>query len=120
MRKARTPLFLAALVMILGSVSLAASGIEVLSVIPVGEGYLVDSITHDAPAGSHMEAVMYVGGFPVVVDCAPIAPDCGHSVVHFPHNWTYNVLVARGPSGAVLYSMPVSTGVGVEGILEAD
>ena len=115
MRKARTPLFLTVLVLALGSVALAASGIEVLQMIPVGEGVLVESITHDAPAGSHMEAVMYVGPFPIVVDCAPIHPVTGFSVVHFPHAWAHNVLIARGPNGEELARYePIE----VDGLLE--
>jgi hypothetical protein len=116
MRKARTPLFLAALVLIAGSAAFAAQqGIEVLQIIPVGEGCLVESITNDAPAGSYMEAVMYVGAFPIVVDCAPIDA-AGFSVVHFPHAWTHNVLVARGPNGEVLQSRSIKIG----GIVEID
>ena len=121
MRKARTPLFMAALVLIAGSAAFAAmSGIEVLDIIQVGEGCLVESITHDAPAGSYMEAVMYVGAFPIVVDTAPIHPTTGFSVVHFPHAWADNWLVARAPNGEMLYSMPADTGVSVEGLLEAE
>ena len=122
MRKARTPLFLTAMVLILGSVALAAAGIEVLSITPVGDGYLVESLTHGVPAGSHMEAVIYIDGNPIVVDCAPIVPGSGHSVVFFPPvpEGANHTLVARGPNGDVLFSVPVSTAIGVEGILEAD
>jgi len=117
MRKARTPLLLTALVMILGSVAFAANGIEVLNVAQMGEGYLVDSITHGVPPGSHMEAVTYIDGCPIVVDCAPIAPGCGHSVVFFPEARESNTMIARGPGGEVLFGENI---IETQGLLEAD
>lgn len=119
MRKARTPITVVIAVLALGTLALAASGIEVLSIVPDGPSCWVESATSEAPLGSIMEAVTIVNGVPHVVDVAPIDPANGISWVNFPDSTTENWLVARDPSGEILATTQPGDG-GYGGILEFD
>ncbi len=86
---------------------LAASGIEVLSTTPTGDGIEVLSSSTEAPPGSYVQAVMNLGGGDLIVSTSPVNPINRRATNLFPSNHANNRLDLRGPTGDLLASVGV-------------
>ena len=111
-------LSLCALLVLVGAGALAsAANIDVIGLDPMGPGYMAHTLsTGDYPAGSRVEAVMVVGGHPIIVDAIPVDP-YGRASVHFPQHFADNRVDLRGPDDVVYATGHVGN---YQGILELD